>query len=111
MGEDADIHALRAADQAVQGTSHPPLPEAFVHAVAYKDLGDPVGARESQNRFNGVVTGERMDLTAEAARLMQRALDAGMLLRPQTRLLHIGDEEVAVEAVGIALAAVEHAGR
>ena len=70
--------------------------------VADENLRNPVIVREAHDFGNGILSPQNMNFRTQFASRVQVGLQSQRVFGFQPRLRHIGDEQLAVKAVGIA---------
>ena len=83
---------------------------AAAEVVADEDLRDAVGARVLEDRRDGILAFEGLDVRLLRARQRHVALERHPIFGGQVLLRHVDGEQLAVEAIGVAAAAGQHLG-
>ncbi len=109
VGEDADVYALGGTDETVEVTAEGAFPPTVAAALADVDLGDAALAGEAEDGIDGIFAIKFGYFGAFCAGGVEALLDTLALFGGPLRAIQMNGNELAVEAVAIASAAVEHA--
>src|SRR5579862_664120 len=108
VGKYADVDVVGAANQPVEWSAGEALPPLLASAVSHENLRNAMIVSELEQRFNGVLPIQDLNARIRGAGDREVALQSFLIGGGNLRLAYIHHGKIAVEPVGIALAAGDH---